>query len=106
MHVYNYLANTLPVAAFGCWEICRFRDGHIQSRIQEGQGLILMIWVPFYLFGLTLIPAWYKYISSKVWVEITFPFPNFNGCTIEVWEWISNFIPHFIMDVITDPCWN
>ena len=20
------------------------------------------------------------------------PFPNFNGCTVEVWEWISNFI--------------
>ena len=20
-------------------------------------------------------------------------------------EWISNFIPHFIMDVITYPCW-
>ena len=28
--------------------------------------------------------------------EITYPFPNFNSCTIEVWEWISNFIPHLI----------
>ena len=27
--------------------------------------------------------------------EITFPFPNLNGTTIDVWEWISNFIPHF-----------
>ena len=27
---------------------------------------------------------------SKVWGEITDPFPNFNGCTAEVWEWISN----------------
>ena len=25
--------------------------------------------------------------------QITYPFPNFNGCTVEVWEWISNFIP-------------
>ena len=25
---------------------------------------------------------------------------NFNSCTIEVWEWINNFTPHFIMDVI------
>ena len=25
---------------------------------------------------------------------ITYPFPNFNGCTVEVWEWTSNFIPH------------
>ena len=28
------------------------------------------------------------------------------GCTVEVWEWISNFIPHFIMGVITYPSWN
>ena len=27
--------------------------------------------------------------------EITYPFPNFNGRTVEAWEWISNFIPHF-----------
>ena len=27
--------------------------------------------------------------------EITYPFPNFNGATVEVWEWISNFISHF-----------
>ena len=40
-----------------------------------------------------------------MWDEIIYPFPNFNGCTIEVWEWISNFTPHFIMDVITYPCW-
>ena len=35
---------------------------------------------------------------------ITYPFPNFNGCTVEVWEWICNFIPHFIIAVITYPC--
>ena len=22
-----------------------------------------------------------------------------------VWEWISNFIPHFMVDVIAKPCW-
>ena len=26
--------------------------------------------------------------------EITYPFPKFNGCTVEVSEWMSNFIPH------------
>ena len=30
-------------------------------------------------------------MSSKMWDEITYPFPNVNGCT--VWEWISNFYP-------------
>ena len=28
------------------------------------------------------------------WGEITHPFPNFNGAAIEVWGWISNFIPY------------
>ena len=44
-------------------------------------------------------------MPSKVGDEITYPFPNFNGATIEVDEWISNFITQFIMDVITDTCW-
>ena len=33
--------------------------------------------------------------------EINYPFRNFNGATVDVWEWISNFTSHFIMDVIT-----
>ena len=39
----------------------------------------------FYLHGLTLIPAWISnHMPSKVWDEITYPFLNFNGCTVEV----------------------
>ena len=34
------------------------------------------------------------------------PFPNFNGAAVEVWEWISNFIPHFTWHVRTYPCWD
>ena len=34
-----------------------------------------------------------------MWDEITYPFLNFNSATVEVWEWISNFTPHF-----TGPC--
>ena len=30
-----------------------------------------------------------------MWDEITYPFLNFNGATVEVYEWISNFIPQF-----------
>ena len=34
---------------------------------------------------LTLITAWISnYIHYKVWDEITYPFLNFNGCTVEV----------------------
>ena len=42
----------------------------------------------------------------KMCGEITYPFPNFNGATVEVWEWVSNLTPHFTMDVITYPCWD
>ena len=40
-------------------------------------------------------------MSSEVCDEIPFPFLNFNGYTVEVWERISNFIMRIIMDVIT-----
>ena len=40
------------------------------------------------------MPAWIiNYIHYKVWDGITYPLPNFNGATVEVWEWISYFIP-------------
>ena len=45
-------------------------------------------------------------MSSKVWDEITYPFPNFGGSNFEVLEWKSNFLSHFIMDVIAYPCWD
>ena len=62
---------------------------------------------PFYHHGLTLIPAWISnHMPRKVWAEITHPFPNFNGCTVEFGELITNFIPLFIMDPITHPCWD
>ena len=41
------------------------------------QGLRLLAWINF--------PAWIdKYIMCVD--EITYPFPHFNGCAIEVWE--------------------
>ena len=41
-----------------------------------------------------------------MWGENTYPFPNFSGCTVEVWKWINNFIPHFTVHVIIYPCWD
>ena len=62
----------------------------------------------------TLLLTWFNfnpsmgmyYIHYKVCDEITYPFPKFNGWTIEVCKWISNFIAHFIGYVITYPCWD
>ena len=33
---------------------------------------------------------------SEVWGEITYPFPNFNDATVEIWELISYFNWYFI----------
>ena len=42
--------------------------------------------------GLILIQAWISnHIHNKMWDEIIYPFLNFSGCTVEVWEGISNF---------------
>ena len=56
---------------------------------------------PFLLTWLSLIPAWISnHRHRKVGDELTY----FNSATIEVWEWISNFIQRFMIDVITYPC--
>ena len=61
---------------------------------------------PFYWHFLTLIPAWISnYMPCKVWDEITYPFRNFNGCTVEVSEWMNNFIPHFINEATGLSTW-
>ena len=33
-----------------------------------------------------------NYTRYIVWYENNFPFPNFSGRAVEVWEWINNFI--------------
>ena len=38
-------------------------------------------------------------MTSKMWDEITYLFPNFNGCTVDVWEWVIDFIQHYIIGV-------
>ena len=38
--------------------------------------------------------------------EITYPFSNFSGAAVEVWEWINNFILHFTQYVVIYPCWD
>ena len=40
-----------------------------------------------------------------MWDEIIYPFPNFNGETIDIWEEVGDFIPLFsrrvgIIDVV------
>ena len=41
----------------------------------------------------------------KVRDEITYPFSNCKGATVGVGEWMSNFIPHCVIDIITYAYW-
>ena len=43
------------------------------------------------------------HMPNKVWNEIFYPFPNFNDCTVEVWEWISNFISQLDTETLLNP---
>ena len=50
--------------------------------------------------SVTSIPTWINnHIDWQMWDVITYPIPNTVGCTVEVWEWVSNFIPHLIRHV-------
>ena len=67
----------------------------------------LVHWDSFQWHGLTLIPAWMSnYTHYEKVYEINYPFTDLNGCTVENCKWVSNFIPHFIMDLITYPSWD
>ena len=64
--------------------------------------------IALYMNATAMMGTLLKYDISADFVdfngEIINPFPNFKGATIEVWEWIRNFIPHFMVRVITYPC--
>ena len=47
-----------------------------------------------------------SHTPSISWDEITNPNINFNGATVDVWQWINDFIPKFVMEVITYPRWD
>ena len=72
------------------------------------QGPIYMLYVSLRFGTGRCYFAWIGYdILSKMWDEITYRFPNFNGFTFfDVWEWINSFIPRYRMYVMTYRCWD
>ena len=54
---------------------------------------MFFIWGSFYFQDIISLPTGISNrIHYKVWDEITYTFPNFNGTAVEVWEWVSNFV--------------
>ena len=84
------------------------RDGYMETEDERMHRLIKVNkFDPDHEGSWPNIPAWISnYIHYQVWDEITYPFPNFNSTTVEVWEWKRNFIPHFTGHVMTYPCWD
>ena len=66
--------------------------GH--NNVQEWPGIITKLWL---FIAVIIVDPWvnfiymYNYMHSKMRNEIAYPFQNFNGYTVEIWEWISNF---------------
>ena len=63
--------------------LCSLPHLLVYSWDKQYLGIPSIISSPSYYHGLTLIPAWMcNHMPSKVWDEITYPFLNFNSCTI------------------------
>ena len=39
-------------------------------------------------------------MDHREWDDITYAFPNFKSCTVEVWKLIINFIVHVILYIV------
>ena len=99
--------NIQPPCTFLGWEfvrndpVCVFTFFFLLKTMQHRND-ITREYYSFYKKGLTLIPAWIsKHMPIRLWDAITYPFSNVSGRTVAVWEWISNFTPHFVMYVVT-----
>ena len=97
IYIYTY---TFLSSFFFCVCVCGGGGGGGIDDIQLHQRRLLPTWINFN-------PAWISsYIYYKLRDKITYRFPNFKGCPVEVWEWMSNFILHITTGhVITYPCW-
>ena len=87
--VANFVVNGSTAFTWSCSVTKDLRQSHCAILIQDPSATALCV-------TRSLIPAWISsYIHNKMWDEMTYPFPNFNGAAVEVWNWISSFIPHF-----------
>ena len=88
-----YLNKRLSKQPWGWWFQTPLWSLWRQCNVFKYIHIMQYTWGTFYQHGLTSIPVWISnHVPNKVWCEITYPFPNFNDCAVEVWEWISNLI--------------
>ena len=76
------------------WEKQKNVISNNQLYWERHKGPLSLTWTNF-------IPEWISnHVSSKVWDEISNPFPHWNGATVNVWQWINNFSSYFITDLL------
>ena len=84
------------ITIFHGYKLDLFKVIFFQNTHNRHPGPLLLTWINFNSTWIS------NHILSKLWDEITYPFPNFN----RVSEWISYSTTYFIMDVNTYPCWD
>ena len=95
-----------------CLVIMRGRK--IQHILHVDTAFYGVLYVLYTNLMIALLLTWFNFdrdtdkknhMPTIVWDNITYQFPNFIGWPVEVWEWMSNFIPYVLMDVIPSPSW-
>ena len=87
----NRVFRCMTLLTYGLYYYCIFVAFFLKNSCPCSSCLASYLWL-LLLTWITLTPAWISNdMPSKVRNEITYSFPNLNGCTVEVWEWISNF---------------
>ena len=77
----------------------------IMTRAVQQFTRVYSTWGHPYQHGINWTPAWVNnHTPSKCEMVLLFNFPIFNGDTVEDWIWTSNFISHYIVDIITYFC--
>ena len=78
---YSYIAVLIPQTNAPHYSLmyARYRMCFVKLKFDQ-RSILLLEWTCYY-------------IHYEVWDELIPPSPNFNSYTIEVWEWISKFIP-------------
>ena len=82
-------------------------DAQSQHALKKVVGVLVALVVinlsKSFLFKCLNNIVWHHICNNEVYINslstFFYPFLNFNGCTVEVWQWISNFTPHPIIDV-------
>ena len=87
--------------------LCNKTANLSETRLEPQSLCYLVLGGPLYWNRFALILAWISnYNHHKVCDDISYPFPNFNSHTVEVWLWISNLITHLPGHMVIFVCWD